>query len=387
METAVQYNEKFWYATPDISVLWDNSVAPLTRFIFTIICSFATLKKRNAWPSNRTVAKIVGVSVATVKRAYQELTKKGIIMRVPRYKKDKGQTSSLTYIIGREAPCYSMKAPLAIPEAPTEETLFEPVEPSAIPQLTSELPPGSPMSHEGNDFKELKESLTREAELPKVSNSNPSDHSNIPEVTNTSTPDKKLPENPGKDSFIRGECSETTSSVSRTIAHNCSERPNKYPRGGHPCAGEGHPSDTRSDGGNPKEVCTPEDGPDIMKTTAEYFLQMTGRKGLRYEEISVLREFSATQYPTRVQKEIRRACERMRRNKKPLECLTLMYIAAALKDQPTWGRKAKRKGKKSEAQPAPAKKEYTEAELDALQAEAEALQSKLEEEEGRHKLL
>ena len=78
METAVQYNEKFWYATPDISVLWDNSVAPLTRFIFTIICSFATLKKRNAWPSNRTVAKIVGVSVATVKRAYQELTKKGI---------------------------------------------------------------------------------------------------------------------------------------------------------------------------------------------------------------------------------------------------------------------------------------------------------------------
>lgn len=137
METAIQRNENFWYATPDITVLWDNSVAPMTRFIFTILCSFATLKKRNAWPSNKTVADIVGVSVATVKRAYSELIAKGIIMRVPRYKKDKGQTSSFTYIIGHNAPCYSKEIPPAIAETPADEPPVE-LETDATPRLTHE---------------------------------------------------------------------------------------------------------------------------------------------------------------------------------------------------------------------------------------------------------
>lgn len=306
METAIQRNENFWYATPDITVLWDNSVAPMTRFIFTILCSFATLKKRNAWPSNKTVADIVGVSVATVKRAYSELIAKGIIMRVPRYKKDKGQTSSLTYLIGREAPCYLK--PLTISEPPADEPHVEPVEiePDATPRLTSELPPGSPMSREQDKGNDIKDSLTREAKLPNSTDSKTTD----------------------------------------------------------PCPG------TVTD--KPGEHNLPEDIPDIMRPTAEYLLFKTGRKALIEKEISALRELSAHQYPSRIQKEIDRACERFRRNGNDLETLTFCYIAGALRKQPTRGARAgqaARGGRKSRAKSKPDGMSLTQAELDAMREE------------------
>ena len=111
-----------------------------------------------------------------------------------------------------------------------------------------------------------------------------------------------------------------------------------------------------SGGGNSKDVYPVDYAPDIMRPTAEYFLFKTGRKGLRWEEVSVLRKLSATQYPTRVNKEIERACERFRKRNQSLLCLTLMYIAAALKNQPTWGSKAKQK--KREAKPSPELEQY-----------------------------
>ena len=93
----------------------------------------------------------------------------------------------------------------------------------------------------------------------------------------------------------------------------------------------------------PPEI--PDDIPDIMRSTAEYFLLKTGRKTLTEAEISSLRELSAHQYPARVQKEIERACERFRRNCNSLATLTLSYIAASLRNQPTRGRKARVKHK------------------------------------------
>lgn len=111
-----------------------------------------------------------------------------------------------------------------------------------------------------------------------------------------------------------------------------------------------------SGGGSSKDVYPVDYAPDIMRPTAEYFLFKTGRKGLRWEEVSVLRTLSATQYPTRVNKEIERACERFKKRNQSLLCLTLMYIEAALKNQPTWGNKAKQK--KREAKPSPELEQY-----------------------------
>jgi len=112
----------------------------------------------------------------------------------------------------------------------------------------------------------------------------------------------------------------------------------------------------------PAESFSPEDAPEIMRSTAEYLLLKTGRKSLTENEISALRELSANQYPSRVQKEIDRACERFRRNGNKLETLTFCYIAGALRSQPTLKRKSR---KKSE----PDGMSLTQAEIDATRTE------------------
>ena len=93
---------------------------------------------------------------------------------------------------------------------------------------------------------------------------------------------------------------------------------------------------------NPKEVCTPDDAPDILKQTAEYLLFKTGRKGLTWDEISDSRTLSANHTPARIQKEIDTACDRFRRKGRALWTLTFGYILGALQNQQSRG---KRKGK------------------------------------------
>ena len=128
--------------------------------------------------------------------------------------------------------------------------------------------------------------------------------------------------------------------------------------------------------GNPEEVHTPEDAPEIMKPTAELFLHKTGRQGLTWEEISALRELSATQFPSRVQKEIDTAVKRFLKRGQPLSELTFGYIAGSLSHQPTRGKK--RKLPKT-AKPAPVP-ECTDEQAEAEMAEIAALQAKFDEE-------
>ncbi|MBQ6983007.1 MAG: helix-turn-helix domain-containing protein [Synergistaceae bacterium] len=113
---------------------------------------------------------------------------------------------------------------------------------------------------------------------------------------------------------------------------------------------------------SPTESFSPEDVPEIMRSTAEYLLLKTGRKTLTEPEISALRELSAHQYPSRVQKEIDRACERFRRKGNSLETLTFSYIAGALRNQPTLKKKSSTKSK-------PDGMSLTQAEIDATRPE------------------
>lgn len=223
-------NADYWFARVDINVARDKELSMTAKFIFMILCTFADKDKRGCWPSNEKVAEAAGVSIPTLKRAYKELEARGVISREARFN-DGQQTSSYTLIVGHNAPCYG--------------------------GFTSEPPGGSSMSHRTRiNEQDIKDSLTREAELPEA---------------------------------------------------------------------------TQSD--NPKEVCTPDDAPDIMKPTAEYLLYKTGRKALTWEEISALRTLSASHYPSRVQKEIDTACERFRRKGRSLNTLTFNYIAGSLQSQ------------------------------------------------------
>lgn len=97
----------FWFACVDIKVLRDKKLSLAARGIFAILCTFATMENRGAWPKNETVAELAGVSVKTIKRAYQELAARGVITRLPRYKEDGTQTSSYSRIVGHHAPCYN----------------------------------------------------------------------------------------------------------------------------------------------------------------------------------------------------------------------------------------------------------------------------------------
>ena len=126
---------------------------------------------------------------------------------------------------------------------------------------------------------------------------------------------------------------------------------------------------------NPEEVCTPEDAPDIMKSTAELFLHKTGRKGLTWPEISALRDLAAKQYPSRVQKEIDTAVKRFLKRGQSLSTLTLNYIAGSLAHQPTLGKKRKPvKPKPAEVRPC------TDAEAEAEMAQIEAALAEFDEE-------
>lgn len=90
-----------------------------------------------------------------------------------------------------------------------------------------------------------------------------------------------------------------------------------------------------SDQGTDGELLPVSEAPSAMRSTAEYLLLKTGRKGLGEEEISALRSLDAHHYPARVQREIDKAVERYGRLGRPLRTLSFGYILSALQHQPS----------------------------------------------------
>lgn len=127
---------------------------------------------------------------------------------------------------------------------------------------------------------------------------------------------------------------------------------------------------------NPEEVCTPDDAPNVMKATAELLLFKTGRKGLTWDEISALRALSASQFPSRVNKEIDTAVKRFLKRGQPLSELTFGYIAGSLSHQPTRGKKHKPKAPAKPAEVPICTDEQAEAEM----AEIDAFLAELDKE-------
>ena len=130
------------------------------------------------------------------------------------------------------------------------------------------------------------------------------------------------------------------------------------------------------------DVYSSDDAPLIMKSTAELLLYKTGRDHLAWDEILALRELAASQMPARVQKEIDTACERFRRQGKPLSSLRFEYIASALRNQPTRGHKANKAKNKSQSAPVNPQEIQTcsDAEAEAEMAKIEEMQRKFDEE-------
>ena len=299
--------EDWWFTCVDTEVLKDKELSVTARLIFTALCAFATINNRGCWPSNDTIAEFIGVSKSTVIRAYKELEARGVIARSDRF--DEGaQTSSYTRIVGHHAPCY------------------EGVADTTPPSCTDDTPPVAPMTHEAYQIKHIKDSLTREADLPNFTDMPLAFEDKKPVI-----PEDKKP-------------------LSGITA-------------------------------NPEEIYTPDDAPEIMRATAEYLLLKTGRAKLTWSEISALRVLSASHYPSRVQKEIDTACERFTRKGRALSSLTFSYIAGSLQHQqsrsPT-GRPV-RKVKPKTAESAQSEKQYTQEEVAELEAELAELEARIQQ--------
>lgn len=73
--------------------------------------------------------------------------------------------------------------------------------------------------------------------------------------------------------------------------------------------------------------------PDILQTTANYMLMVSGRSNLSLTEIKIIKQLFKTHTPVRIQKEIDSAAERFKRKGKNLRCLSFNYIGKALESQ------------------------------------------------------
>ncbi len=126
MQVERQQSKDFWWICVDFDVVMDTVLSSTARFVFTVLCRFASIQNRSCWPSNATVAGITGYSTRTVMRAYEELESRGMIARVTRVEKGKGKTSSLTKLIGHHAECYATP-PQSAPCDTDDTTLVTPV--------------------------------------------------------------------------------------------------------------------------------------------------------------------------------------------------------------------------------------------------------------------
>ena len=314
----------FWFACVDIDVVRDSSLSLTVRGIYSIICSYASITNRSCWPTLETLAKDAGVSKSTVQRALKELMDKGIIIRQDRFD-DKRQISSKIFIVGFHASCYNEVqgcSPMTTGGSTDDQRGCSPMTNRTIPK---------------NDINTLK----REAELPNFTK---------PEKS----PEKLKDPNPKIEpqEILNSENEKNQKNVDNAVYLN------------------------------PEERFAPESAPNIMQPTARYLLQRTERKFLAWEEILALRELSASQMPSRVQKEIDTACERFLRQGKPLASLRFEYIASALRNQPTRGKKAKNKSQ-SEAPKKSEIRNCTDEQAEAEMRKIEEMQAKFDGEVQR----
>ena len=141
----IRNKKDFWFACVDIDVILDKSLSQSAIFVYTVLCTFATINNRACWPSNETMSEATGLSVATLKRAYKELADRGVIKRSTRYAQGEGQISSYTQIVGHNAECY---------------------QDSDEGEFTDDPTPSSPVNHKEYQVNNNNNTLTREAELP-----------------------------------------------------------------------------------------------------------------------------------------------------------------------------------------------------------------------------
>lgn len=83
-------------------LLYSATFTPHAKLVYTIIQSH-TDERGTAYPSQGTIARESGLSLASVKRALAQLTAAGLVKSTPRSRADGGQAASL-YLVSAVLP-------------------------------------------------------------------------------------------------------------------------------------------------------------------------------------------------------------------------------------------------------------------------------------------
>lgn len=83
-------------------LLYSQEVTPKAKLVYLVIQSH-TNEQGTAWPAQSKIATESGLSLATVKRALEELRGRGLVTAEERRRKDGGKTSSV-YAVALVAP-------------------------------------------------------------------------------------------------------------------------------------------------------------------------------------------------------------------------------------------------------------------------------------------
>ena len=82
--TVSRSSDAFWFAMVDIDVLRDAELSMTAKFVYTVICTFASTMTGRFWPGIERVARTAGLDIETVEAAYRELEKKRILSNARR---------------------------------------------------------------------------------------------------------------------------------------------------------------------------------------------------------------------------------------------------------------------------------------------------------------
>lgn len=81
----------------------DADISDSAFRLYARLASYAD-KENLCWPSNQTLAEESGLSLDRIRTLIRELTSAGLIERIPRYRKDGSQTSSVTRLLDAPQP-------------------------------------------------------------------------------------------------------------------------------------------------------------------------------------------------------------------------------------------------------------------------------------------
>ena len=78
----IQDTRDFWFACVDIDVLKDNTLSPEARFIFSVMCTYASVMGERRYPNIEEVSRDSGFCIDLLNIVYRELNERGLLLKL-----------------------------------------------------------------------------------------------------------------------------------------------------------------------------------------------------------------------------------------------------------------------------------------------------------------